>query len=54
MRAILPFRLKIEQVEGTWKLNQNKPGEQRLGAARKVEGGVGQELQALAHLMKDA
>jgi transcriptional regulator len=25
MRMILPFRLSISAVEGTWKLNQNKP-----------------------------
>ncbi|MCF8510087.1 MAG: FMN-binding negative transcriptional regulator, partial [Rhodobacteraceae bacterium] len=32
MRMILPFRLVIEGVEGTWKLGQNKTPEQRAGA----------------------
>ena len=33
MRMILPFRLEISGVEGTWKLNQNKPPEVRARAA---------------------
>jgi transcriptional regulator len=33
MRMILPFRLTITSVEGTWKLNQNKPDEARARAA---------------------
>ncbi|MCB6177864.1 FMN-binding negative transcriptional regulator [Rhodobacter sp. Har01] len=38
MRAILPFRLQIEQVDGTWKLNQNKPAEVRVRAAAALTG----------------
>jgi transcriptional regulator len=33
MRMILPFRLAITSVEGTWKLNQNKPAPARHAAA---------------------
>lgn len=33
MRMILPFRLEIHTIEGTWKLNQNKPAEVRARAA---------------------
>ena len=33
MRMILPFRLIIDTIDGTWKLNQNKPAEARLAAA---------------------
>ncbi len=52
LRAILPFRLRIERVDGTWKLGQNKPEAARLGAAARIEqGGIGQELAALAKLM---
>lgn len=36
MRAILPFRLIIEDVQGTWKLSQNKPDDVRLRAADRV------------------
>ena len=32
LRMILPFRLVIETVDGTWKLGQNKTPEQRAGA----------------------
>ena len=26
MKAIVPCRLSLEDIKGTWKLNQNKPG----------------------------
>jgi transcriptional regulator len=52
MRQIVPVRLTIEEVEGTWKLSQNKPASVRLGAAGAVAGGSGQELGALAALMQ--
>lgn len=53
MRAILPFRLEIAEITGTWKLNQNKPDDVRLRAAERVGGGAGMELSALSALMKD-
>jgi len=53
MRQILPFRFQVEEVEGTWKLNQNKPDAARAGAAAGIEAsGVGQELRILAQLMR--
>jgi transcriptional regulator len=53
MRAIAPCRLRIADVQATWKLNQNKPEGVRLAAADAVErSGVGQELAALARLMR--
>lgn len=51
MRQILPFRLTISEVTGTWKLNQNKPDDVRQRAAGLVETGVGSDLDALARLM---
>lgn len=54
MRAILPFRLKIDTVDGTWKLNQNKDDVVRQNAADQIESGVGSDLNALASLMRDA
>ncbi|MFD1880657.1 FMN-binding negative transcriptional regulator [Paracoccus pacificus] len=36
MRMILPFRLVIEDVQGTWKFSQNKPDAARLSAADHV------------------
>ncbi len=53
MRAIVPVRLSIEEVRGTWKLSQNKPDAARLGAAAEIARGIGQELAALAELMPD-
>ena len=53
MRAIKPFRLQIDKVEGTWKLNQNKDDAVRLAAAEQIAKGMGQELKALSRLMRD-
>lgn len=53
MRAVVPVRLRIEDVAGTWKLSQNKPDAARLGAAAAVEVTSGQERAALAALMRD-
>lgn len=53
MRAIRPVELEIEAVDGTWKLNQNKPDATRLAAAGHVEAeGVGMENSLLAELMR--
>ncbi len=50
MRMILPFRLMITAVEGTWKLNQNKTEAARLG----VIAGLDENGQAgLAEAMWD-
>lgn len=37
MRGIVPCRMTVEAVDGTWKLGQNKAGAARLGAAAGVE-----------------
>jgi transcriptional regulator len=43
MRMILPFRLRIGAVEGTWKLGQNKSAAARLGVieALSAQDGAG-------------
>ena len=51
MRSIVPFRLHVDQVDGTWKLGQNKTDAVRLAAASQVRGGFGSDLQSLADLM---
>lgn len=54
MRSILPFRLQVERIDATWKLNQNKPEAARMGAAEAMaRSGIGQETEALARLMRD-
>ena len=51
MRMILPFRLRITAVDGTWKLNQNKPEAVRASAAAALsQGDPG--AQAIAALMQ--
>lgn len=53
MRMIVPVRLEIASVDGTWKLGQNKPGPARKGAAHGMEAaGIGAEIADLAALMR--
>lgn len=55
MRQIVPCRMTITDVDGTWKMNQNKPDDVRLRAAGKVgTDGMGSEIAQLARMMKDA
>ena len=54
MRSIVPCRMQVTGVDGTWKLNQNKPDDVRLRAADHVErNGLGEALERLAALMRD-
>ncbi len=53
MRMIVPFRMSLTGVDGTWKLAQNKPDEAREKAAGFVDAyGIGSEERALAALMR--
>lgn len=53
MRMIVPCRMRIDDIQGTWKLNQNKPDTVRLSAAEQIAaGGFGMELHALQKLMR--
>lgn len=55
MRQIVPCRMNVAEVLGTWKLNQNKPDAVRLRAADHVDAyGMGQEIRLLAGLMRGA
>lgn len=55
MRMIVPFRLAITGVDGTWKLAQNKPAEVRNRAAEQVECyGIGSEVRIISALMRGA
>ncbi|WP_298840374.1 FMN-binding negative transcriptional regulator [uncultured Roseobacter sp.] len=55
MRAIVPCRMRLSGVDGTWKLNQNKPDAVRTRAADHVEAfGQGTDLAVLAALMRAA
>ncbi len=53
MRAIVPVRLHIEDMQSTWKLGQNKTEDARLAAAQEVaDHGIGSEIQTLAAWMQ--
>jgi len=53
MRQIVPCRMRVDDINGTWKLNQNKPADVRLRAADQVDAyGIGTEVRVLAGLMK--
>jgi len=55
MRVIQPFRFDVADIQGTWKLNQNKPDAVRAAAADHVAAyGIGQDVQTLAALMHGA
>jgi transcriptional regulator len=55
MRQIVPCRMVITSVDGTWKMNQNKLDDVRLRAADGVEAdGMGSETGMLAKMMRDA
>ncbi len=55
LRMIVPCRMRVESIDGTWKLTQNKVESARLGAAEAMaEHGFGAEVRQLAALMRDA
>lgn len=54
LRAIVPYVLRVDAIDATWKLNQNKTPGARHGAADRIAAeGIGHELDALARLMTD-
>lgn len=55
MRQIVPCRMRVDQIDGTWKLGQNKPDAVRLQAADHMDAyGFGNEVRVLAALMRGA
>lgn len=55
MRMIVPCRMAVSDVDGTWKLGQNKPDDVRKAAAEQIKGfGFGSETDILAALMMGA
>ncbi|SMY06997.1 FMN-binding negative transcriptional regulator [Flavimaricola marinus] len=52
MRQIVPARMQVSSIDGTWKLNQNKPDEVRLRAAQSVKSSaLGSDTALLSALM---
>ena len=55
MRMIVPCRMHIRTVDGTWKLSQNKTDAVRHAAADQMAGyGFGSDVAALAAVMRAA
>ncbi|MBD3664984.1 FMN-binding negative transcriptional regulator [Sulfitobacter aestuariivivens] len=55
MRMIVPYRMRITGVDGTWKLSQNKPDEVRVRAAQHAAAyGFGSETDVIAAQMLGA
>jgi transcriptional regulator len=55
MRMIVPCRMTITGVDGTWKLSQNKADAVRLAAADGVAShGFGAETNIIAQMMRAA
>jgi len=54
LRQIVPARLTITAIDGTWKLGQNKPQAVRLSAAAMLaRDGLGADRQTVAALMAE-
>ena len=54
MRMIVPCRMAVTKIDGTWKLSQNKDDAVRLRAADKMHSdGIGLGLDLLAGFMRD-
>ncbi|WP_341233089.1 FMN-binding negative transcriptional regulator [uncultured Sulfitobacter sp.] len=55
MRMIVPCRMTITGVDGTWKLSQNKPDAVRFAAADSLGAhGFGAEVDIIAQMMRAA
>jgi transcriptional regulator len=51
MKAVAGFRIEISRIEGKWKLNQNRPREQREKVVRVLRNRGDENSQAVADLM---
>lgn len=51
MTAVAGFRIEISRIEGKWKLNQNRPPEQRERVVQQLRALGDENSQAIAALM---
>ena len=51
LRQIVAFRIPIERMEGKWKLNQNRPAEQRERVIEVLGQRTDENSQQIAALM---
>ncbi len=52
LRQIVAFRIPITRLEGKWKLNQNRPAEQRQRVINVLSQHEDENSQAIANLMR--
>jgi transcriptional regulator len=52
LKAIVGIKLALTRIEGKWKMSQNQPAENRLGAAEALEGIGDEESAAVAELIR--
>jgi transcriptional regulator len=52
LKQIVAFRIPITRLEGKWKLNQNRPAEQRQRVINVLSQRPDEDSQAIAHLMR--
>jgi transcriptional regulator len=52
LHAIVGFEIKIDRVEGKWKLNQNHPEDRREQLARGLRDSGGHDELRIAELME--
>jgi transcriptional regulator len=52
LKAIVGVELAVTRIEGKWKVSQNQPEENRLGAAEALEAIGGEESAAVAKLIR--
>jgi transcriptional regulator len=55
LKAIVGFELKIEQLDGKWKMSQNRPAEDRAGVADglRQEGGPAEVAEIVASVQDE-
>ena len=51
--AIVGFRIEITRLEGKWKLNQNRPQEQREKVANALDASADENAKRIAALMRE-
>lgn len=52
LRQIVPVKMRISSIDGTWKLSQNKPDQVRHSALEHVAtSGIGSEVEMVSDLM---
>jgi transcriptional regulator len=52
MKAVVGFQIEISRIEGKWKLNQNRPAEQRQKVRAVLRGSTDEDARAIADLME--